>query len=122
MPKRRRTGSWTCATSRNWTNGGAAAPCRPGRPISVGLIVGQEDFTYAGLAQNTSEWLGYDGCSTTPAQQADAYGTTNTYSCAAASQVLARVVSNTSHNWPFGAQGEDQRQRMWAFFGAHPLP
>ena len=34
---------------------------------------------------------------------------------------MTRVVKNTSHNWPFGAQGEDQRQRVWSFFMAHPL-
>jgi polyhydroxybutyrate depolymerase len=104
------------------TLGGSAAPCTPSRPISVGLIVGQEDFTYGGLAQDATEWRGYDGCSATPAHEADQYGSTDTYSCAAGTQVFARVVSNTSHNWPSGAQGEDQRNRMWAFFEADPLP
>ncbi len=104
------------------TLGGAAAACRPSRPISVGLIAGQEDFTYAGLGHNTTEWLGYDHCSTTPTQESDAYGSTSSYGCPAGTQVFARVLINTSHNWPFGAQGEDQRQRMWAFFIANPLP
>lgn len=99
-----------------------AAPCLPARPISVGLFVGQFDFTYAGLAQNTDEWRGRDGCSSPPVHTSDPYGTLDTYGCAAGSQVLARVVANTSHNWPFGAQGEDQRSRMWAFFEANPLP
>ena len=96
--------------------------CEPSRPISVGLFAGQYDFTYAGLAQNTSEWLDYDDCSPTPVHTTDAHGTLDSYSCAAGTQVLSRVVSNTSHNWPFGAQAEDQRNRMWAFFHAHPLP
>jgi polyhydroxybutyrate depolymerase len=103
-------------------SGTGAAPCRPSRPISVGLFVGQLDFTFAGLSQDTNEWLGYDRCSTTPVHTVDAYGTLDSYSCAAGTQVLARVVSNTSHNWPSGAQGEDQRTRMWAFFQANPLP
>ncbi len=97
-------------------------PCTPSRPISVGLFAGQYDFTYAGLAQNTNEWLGYDDCSPTPARTTDAHGTLDTYSCAAGTQVLSRVVSNTSHNWPSGAKGQDQRNRMWAFFQANPLP
>lgn len=101
---------------------GGALPCEPSRPISVGLFVGQLDFTYAGLAQNTNEWVDYDDCSTPPAHTADPHGTLDTYSCAAGTQVLARVVSNTSHNWPSGAKGEDQRNRMWAFFEANPLP
>jgi poly(3-hydroxybutyrate) depolymerase len=101
---------------------GLAAACKPSRPISVGLIVGQEDFTYAGLAQNTSEWASLDGCQSTPAHETDAYGSADTYSCSAGSQLLARVVSNTSHNWPSGPQGEDQRNRMWAFYQANPHP
>ncbi len=101
---------------------GGAFPCNPGRPISVGLFVGQLDFTYAGLAQNTDEWRAYDSCSPTPVRTTDPHGTLDTYSCAAGTQVLARVVSNTSHNWPSGAAGEDQRDRMWAFFQANPLP
>lgn len=101
---------------------GGVAPCRPSRPISVGLFAGQFDFTYAGLSQNTSEWRGYDSCAPTPVRTTDAHGTLDTYSCAAGTRLLSRVVSNTSHNWPSGAKGEDQRSRMWAFFQANPLP
>lgn len=104
------------------TFGGTAAPCRPSRPISVGLFVGQFDFTYAGLAQNTDEWRGYDGCGSTPIRSTDPHGTLDTYSCAAGTQLLARVVAGTSHEWPSGARGEDQRTRMWAFFEGNPLP
>jgi polyhydroxybutyrate depolymerase len=99
-----------------------AAPCAPSRPIAVGMIVGQEDFTYGGLSQNVSEWSGYDHCSSSGPTAADAYGSSTTYACADGAQLLARVVSNTSHNWPFGAQAEDQRDRMWSFLMAHPVP
>lgn len=101
---------------------GGVAPCRPSRPISVGLFAGQFDFTYAGLSQNTSEWRGYDSCAPTAVRTTDSHGTLDTYSCAAGTQLLSRVVSNTSHNWPSGAKGEDQRSRMWSFFQANPLP
>jgi polyhydroxybutyrate depolymerase len=104
------------------TAAGTAAPCMPSRPVSVGLIVGQFDFTYAGLAQDASLWKGIDGCSSTPVQETDQYGSSSTYGCTAGTQVWTRVVSNTSHNWPSGAQGADQRNRMWAFFQANPLP
>lgn len=104
------------------TVSGFATPCQPSRPISVGLFAGQFDFTYAGLAQNTAEWEAIDACASPPAHTTDAYGATDTYACAGGAQVLSRVVSNTSHNWPSGAQGEDQRARMWAFLTAHPLP
>lgn len=104
------------------TAAGTSAPCRPSRAISVGLIVGQEDFTFAGLAQDATLWEGLDSCSSTPAQESDQYGTSSTVGCSGGSQVWTRVVSNTSHNWPSGAQGQDQRDRMWAFFQAHPLP
>jgi polyhydroxybutyrate depolymerase len=101
---------------------GGAQACTPSRPISVGLIVGQEDFTYAGLAQDTTLWQGIDHCGATPAHETDSYGSSDTYGCSAGTQLLARVVSNTSHNWPSGAQGEDQRNRMWSFFQANPHP
>ncbi len=104
------------------TLAGFATGCSPSRPISVGLFAGQFDFTYAGLAQNTSEWTAVDGCAGAPAHTTDTYGSTDTYTCAGGAQVLSRVVNFTSHNWPSGAQGEDQRNRMWAFFSAHPKP
>lgn len=104
------------------TLSGFAAPCRPSRPISVGLFAGEWDFTYAGLAQNAAEWRQVDGCAATPASTSDAYGRTDAYSCAAGTTVLARVVAGTSHNWRAGAQGEDQRDRMWAFLAANPMP
>ena len=68
-------------------------------------------------------WEGVDGCSTAaPATETDTYGSSSTYGCAAGSQLLTRVLDNTSHNWPSGAQGEDQRSRIWAFFAARPMP
>jgi len=100
----------------------SGAPCKPSRPISTFLLAGQLDFTYAGLASNTSEWVGYDGCSATPTHETDTYGTTDSYRCAATTSVMSRTVVNTSHNWPSGAQGQDQRTRMWSFFQANPLP
>ena len=104
------------------TAGGGATACSPSRPISVGLFAGQFDFTYFGLAQNTAEWVGHNGCSPTPAHTTDAYGTLDTYGCANGTQVLSRVVGATSHDWPSGARGADQRERMWAFFTANPRP
>jgi polyhydroxybutyrate depolymerase len=104
------------------TVSGFATPCTPSRPISVGLFAGQYDFTYAGLSQNTQEWRTVNGCGATTAHTTDAYGSTDTYTCAGGADVIARVVNFTSHNWPSGASGEDQRNRMWAFFQAHPLP
>jgi hypothetical protein len=54
-------------------------------------------------------------------EESDSYGSSSTYSCAGGTHVWTRVVNLTSHNWPFGAQGEDQRERMWAVDLAHPL-
>lgn len=104
------------------TLSGLATPCTPSRPISVGLFAGQWDFTYAGLAQNASEWRAVNACAPAPVHTTDAHGSTDAYACAAGSTVLARVVSLTSHNWPSGAAGEDQRSRMWSFLTANPLP
>jgi polyhydroxybutyrate depolymerase len=99
----------------------AGAPCTPSRPISVSLIVGQEDFTYPALSENATLWEGIDGCGATPVAETDSYGSQDTYSCADGTQLMTRVVDFTSHNWPIGAQGQDQRERIWQFFMAHPL-
>lgn len=104
------------------TLAGFATPCSPSRPISVGLFAGQWDFTYAGLSQNASEWRAIDSCAATPTRTTDPHGSTDTYSCAAGTSVLARTVSGTSHNWPAGAKGADQRERMWAFLTANQHP
>lgn len=101
---------------------GIADGCHPSRPISVAMLTGQLDFTYAGLAQNTLEWRGVLGCPSTARRTFDRYGTSRAFSCPGGAEVLSRVVYLTSHNWPLGAQAEDQRDRMWAFFTAHPRP
>lgn len=101
---------------------GIATGCRPSRPISVAMLTGQFDFTYAGLEQNTSQWRSVNDCPSSASRTFDLYGTTRTYSCAGGSKVVARAVYLTSHNWPIGAQAEDQRNRMWAFFQANPRP
>jgi poly(3-hydroxybutyrate) depolymerase len=111
-----------------WADSGLPAgrysgePCKPSRPISVSMITGQEDFTYGGLAENASLWRGIDHCSQSPTGESDSYGSSSTYACAGGTEVVARVVNDTSHNWPSGAQGEDQRGRIWSFFAANPLP
>jgi polyhydroxybutyrate depolymerase len=103
------------------TAAGFGTPCAPSRPIAMALFAGQYDFTYATLASNASDWRTLDGCGA-GVHSTDAYGSTVTYSCAAGTHVVARVVNLTSHNWPSGAQGEDQRERLWAFFTANPRP
>lgn len=104
------------------TGAGFAAPCVPSRPVSVALVVGRYDFVYPGLAQNTQEWRAINGCTASPERTTDQYGSTDTYACAGGAEVLARTVADTSHNWPAGAKGEDQRRRLWAFFASHPKP
>jgi polyhydroxybutyrate depolymerase len=104
------------------TLGGFATACAPSRPIPVSLIAGQFDFTYAGLAPNTTEWRGYNACAAQAVRTTDPHGRTDTYACAAGTEVVSRVVNLTSHEWPSGAKGEDQRQRIWAFFQKHPRP
>lgn len=104
------------------TLGGAAAPCRPSRSISVALVVGMLDPAYTGLALNTSEWRGYDACDATPARTSDTYGMTDTYSCAAGTEVISRSLFASSHEWPSGAAGEDQRNRLWTFYEANRRP
>jgi poly(3-hydroxybutyrate) depolymerase len=98
---------------------GVGTPCTPSRPIAVAMFAGQFDFTYPALASNAQDWRTIDGCGA-GVHSTDQYGATDTYACAAGTHVVARVVNLTSHNWPSGAMGEDQRERLWAFFTANP--
>ena len=102
--------------------GGLGTPCQPSRPIAVGLFAGQFDFTYLTLEQNGAEWRATNSCAAAPVSSSDSYGSQDRYTCAAGAQVLVRTVGLTSHNWPSGARGEDQRSRMWSFFAANPRP
>jgi polyhydroxybutyrate depolymerase len=105
------------------TLGPGATPCTPSRSIAVGLFEGEFDGNYLYLSQNVAEWLDYSSCNPTPVHTVDGFGSTDTYGCAAGTHVVARVLNNTSHNYPFGAaQMEDLRNRIWSFFQAHPLP
>lgn len=99
----------------------AGTACRPSRPISFGVIAGNADFTYSTLAQNGAQWAGWDNCALTTTPSSDAYGSAVRYNnCPNGNQVWVRTVNNTSHNWPSGAQGVDQRNQMWSFYMAHP--
>ncbi|HSW14391.1 MAG TPA: PHB depolymerase family esterase [Solimonas sp.] len=104
------------------TRGPGAVACSPSRPIAVGLVEGEYDGNMLYFPQNISEWLGYNSCAPSPAKATDAYGKTDTYSCAAGTQVMTRIMKYTSHNAPIGAQAEDYRNRVWNFLQAHPLP
>jgi len=99
-----------------------AAACSPSRPIAIGLFEGEYDGNMLYFPQNISEWLGYNACSASPASTTDSYGKTDAYNCAAGTQVVVRILKNTSHNAPYGAALEDYRNRVWNFLQAHPLP
>jgi polyhydroxybutyrate depolymerase len=73
--------------------------------------------------QNRDSWIARQHCSTTPTRVTDSYGYTDTYGgCDGGQEIKWRLMTGQSHDWPTGAKGEDMRDRMWAFFNAHPLP
>lgn len=101
----------------------AGTACTPSRPIAYGVLAGTFDFTYATLAQNAQQWASWDKCGAGTTPETDAYGSGITWTnCPAGIQVWQHSVNTTSHNWPTGAQGDDQRDRMWAFYMANPHP
>lgn len=99
--------------------------CNPSRPVPIAFFHGDQD-TSAPIAYqqaNRDWWINRNGCATTPTTSTDTYGSLAVYSpCAGGADIWWRVVANQTHAWPTGAKGEDQRNRMWAFFDAHPLP
>lgn len=104
------------------TRGPGAVACSPSRPIAVGLFEGEYDGNMLYFPQNISEWRGYNACAPVPVKTTDRYGKTDTYGCAAGTQLVVRILKYTSHNSPIGAQAEDHRNRIWNFLQAHPLP
>lgn len=101
------------------------AGCNPSRPIGVWMDAGDQDGT-----QSTSEdeaaramWLAKDSCPATPIHTTDTYGVQDTYAgCAAGVQVVWRILTNTNHEWPTGAAGDDLHSRIWSFLMSHTLP
>lgn len=99
--------------------------CNPSRPIPVAFIHGDQDFNapVALQEQNRDAWVQREHCATPPSRTTDSLGYTDTYApCDGGSEITWRLLKNQTHAWPSGAAGEDMRDRMWAFFNAHPLP
>lgn len=99
--------------------------CTPSRPVPIAMFHGDAD-TQAPISYqqaNRDWWIGTDGCATSPQRSTDQYGSLDKYTpCAGGAEIWWRVYAGGSHAWPTGAQGNDQRDRMWQFFNAHPLP
>lgn len=99
--------------------------CSPSRSVPIAMFHGDAD-TQAPIGYqqaNRDWWIGTDGCATSPQRSTDHYGTLDRYTpCAGGAEIWWRVYPGGSHAWPTGAQGNDQRDRMWQFFNAHPLP
>jgi polyhydroxybutyrate depolymerase len=101
------------------------SPCAPQRAIPIAFFHGDSD-TQAPVSvqeQNRDAWIQRQHCPSTASRVNDTYGYTDTYApCDSGSEIKWRLLKSQSHAWPSGAAGEDMRDRMWAFFNAHPLP
>lgn len=99
--------------------------CSPSRPVPIAFFHGDSDSAAPISYQkaNRDWWLAHNGCSTTPTRTTDTYGFLDAYgACDGGADIWWRELKAQNHDWPTGAEGEDQRNRMWAFFDAHPLP
>lgn len=99
--------------------------CEPSRSVPIAFFHGDLDpaAPITLQEQNRDAWLERQHCSTTPTRVTDSYGWTDTYSgCDDGQEIKWRQLVGQSHDWPTGAKGEDMRDRMWAFFNAHPMP
>lgn len=101
------------------------SPCEPSRAVPIAFFHGDSDSAapIGFQEQNRDSWIAREHCASTPTRVTDTYGYTDTYApCDDGSEIKWRMLVNQNHDWPTGAEGEDQRDRMWAFFNAHPLP
>ncbi len=99
--------------------------CSSVRSVPIAMFHGDADtaapFSYQ--VANRDWWVDRDNCAATPVHSTDSYGTLDKYApCDGGAEIWWRVYPGGSHAWPTGAQGENQRDLMWAFFNAHPLP
>lgn len=101
-----------------------ASECNPSRPISVGLFHGVLDplSNYVVALHVRGLWLERNGCPSTGVREPGVLVDAIRYApCAGGTEVVFRVTLQ-SHNWPLGAAGEDQRNRIWAMFERNPMP
>jgi polyhydroxybutyrate depolymerase len=101
-----------------------ATDCTPSRPISVGLFHGLLDplASYPVAVHARDLWLKRNGCPTTGTTEPGVLFQAIRYApCRNNTEVVFRVTLQ-SHNWPTGAAGEDQRNRIWAQFERNPMP
>lgn len=99
--------------------------CSPSRPVPIAMFHGDSDSAAPIQYQraNRDWWVDRDNCATPASHSTDTYGTLDVYApCDGGAEIWWRVMTNQNHGWPTGAKGEDQRDRMWQFFNAHPLP
>lgn len=98
--------------------------CKPQRKVPVAIFHSTFDpiIPYFFGIQARDFWVANNGCSKTPVSTRVNSSTFERYTgCSGGTEVWFRQY-NQSHNWPTGADGDDMRNRLWAFFQAHPLP
>lgn len=101
-----------------------ASECNPSRPISVGLFHGVLDplSNYVVALHVRGLWLERNDCPSAGVREPGVLVDAIRYApCKDGTEVVFRVTVQ-SHNWPLGAAGEDQRNRIWAMFARNPLP
>jgi len=123
--------------------------CRPKKPVSVIIFHGTADknVLYEGghpvkredsrdridkpVSYAVSFWVGYDGCSPTPAKQERGNITTETYSGGReGTEVVLYTIKGGGHTWPGGTRlllrGDEPTRAIsatdiiWDFFTKHP--
>jgi polyhydroxybutyrate depolymerase len=101
------------------------SPCTPSRAIAIAMFHGDADrLVRIQLGQaSRDEWRDRLDCNATPTTEVLADGTVTTFdSCTEPGDLSWRVYAGQGHLWPTGAKGLDLRDRMWAWFEAHPRP
>jgi polyhydroxybutyrate depolymerase len=100
------------------------SPCKPDRPISVGIFHGIADpiSDFPRAIQHRNNWLLRNGCPLTPTTEPHVIVEASVYGPCRAGVEVAWRVYQAGHLWPRGADGTDITQRMWDFFVRNPLP
>ncbi|AXQ27184.1 hypothetical protein D0B54_00085 [Solimonas sp. K1W22B-7] len=99
------------------------ASCSPQRKVPVAIFHSTFDpiVPYFRATAARDFWKTNNGCTGSVTTTVNGSAFERYTGCAGGTEVWLRQYFQ-SHNWPFGSDADDIRNRMWAFFQAHPLP
>jgi len=102
--------------------------CVPAQPVSVLEIHGLADTAvpfngnsvFPPVPATISHWRSVNRCGAASSTRSQGRVTTQTWQCAAGTEVGLTTIQGLGHGWPLDVAGFDPAATIWAFFQSHP--